>query len=361
MQPRNRSHQQRSDDTARFLHELRALRDTAGLDHAELAAKAHYPTDLMQAAEAGPALPDWPVISAYVRACGGMATEWEDRWRSLTDTANAASGLPVRAAGTSTAAAAGARAGGPAAEADEHDRLRIMAALNKVAARERVASSSSDMSDAPAGKHQVRPVSAQPATAVPASNVASIETARKARAASAQASKAAEAADEVATAEPAADPAPFPDVNGLAVVGEDGAAAAGLAGTAIGPDATRANPGTPAADGEGPGASTAVIAGGTTNNGGSTANDAQDGTAADLSAGNGTATDAPAASVEASNGNARLDDSWPASVVIKPGALPWTGPQPEPLSRNMPDSTKVALITGAIVVIVALILIVALA
>lgn len=303
MQPRNRSHQQRSDDTARFLHELRALRDTAGLDHAELAAKAHYPTDLMQAAETGPALPDWPVISAYVRACGGTATEWEDRWRSLTDTASTTSGLPVRAAGTSTAAVAGARAGGPAAEADEHDRVRIVAALNKIAARERVASSATgDTVGSPAGKHQVRPVSAQPTAEAPATNVASIDAARQARAASAQASKATETADEVATAEPTTDPVPFPNVDGLAVVGEDGAAA-------------------------------------------------------DVSAANG----AQAASVDTGNGGARLDDSWPASVVMKPGALPWTAPQPEPLSRSMPNVTKVALIAGAIVVVVAVVLLVALA
>ena len=31
------------DDTARFLRELRQLRDGAGLGQAELAARAHYP------------------------------------------------------------------------------------------------------------------------------------------------------------------------------------------------------------------------------------------------------------------------------------------------------------------------------
>ena len=79
------------DDTARFLRELRQLRDGAGLGHAELAARAHYPYDCIKAAEVGPALPDLPVLSAYVRGCGGTAEEWEERWRSLTRTPS----LPV--------------------------------------------------------------------------------------------------------------------------------------------------------------------------------------------------------------------------------------------------------------------------
>jgi len=92
------------DDPAQFLRELRQLRDGAGLGPAELAARAHYPYDLIRAAEAGPALPDLPVLSAYVRGCGGGTEEWEERWRSLTS----AQTLPLmgaRPAGTSTAAA----------------------------------------------------------------------------------------------------------------------------------------------------------------------------------------------------------------------------------------------------------------
>jgi len=72
------------DDTARFLRELRQLRDGAGLGQAELAARAHYPYDRIKAAEVGPTLPDLPVLSAYVRGCGGTTEEWEERWRSLT-------------------------------------------------------------------------------------------------------------------------------------------------------------------------------------------------------------------------------------------------------------------------------------
>ena len=78
------SHRGSGDDPARFLRELRQLRDGAGLREAELAARAHYPYDRIKAAEVGPTLPDLPVLSAYVRGCGGTTEEWEERWRSLT-------------------------------------------------------------------------------------------------------------------------------------------------------------------------------------------------------------------------------------------------------------------------------------
>lgn len=78
----------RADVTAgRFLSDLRALRTAAGLDHGQLAARAHYPRDVIAAAEAGPRLPALPVLAAYVRGCGGTGDEilaWEDRWRGVT-------------------------------------------------------------------------------------------------------------------------------------------------------------------------------------------------------------------------------------------------------------------------------------
>ena len=120
------------DDPAQFLRELRQLRDGAGLGPAELAARAHYPYDLIRAAEAGPALPDLPVLSAYVRGCGAGTEEWEERWRSLTS----AQTLPLmtaRPAGTSTAASAGARIGSVTSAADAPDPSIIMAALDRVA------------------------------------------------------------------------------------------------------------------------------------------------------------------------------------------------------------------------------------
>jgi DNA-binding XRE family transcriptional regulator len=123
------------DNAARFLRELRQLRNDAGLEQAELAARAHYPCDAILAAEAGPALPDLPVLSAYVRGCGGTVgsvTEWEERWRTLTRSP-ALTLLPTRSAGCSDAAAAGARIGSVSLAADAHDPAIIMAALGRVA------------------------------------------------------------------------------------------------------------------------------------------------------------------------------------------------------------------------------------
>jgi hypothetical protein len=120
------------DDAARFLRELRQLRDSAGLGHAELAARAHYPHDTIRAAEVGPSLPDLPVLIAFVRGCGGTTEEWEERWRSLTRSPS----LPVaatRQSGQSDAATAGARISSAAVAGDGPDPSVIIAALNRVA------------------------------------------------------------------------------------------------------------------------------------------------------------------------------------------------------------------------------------
>lgn len=72
--------------TAEFLRGLRQLRKQAGLGHAELAGRAHYPYEAITAAEAGPSLPDLPLLAAFVRGCGGSGTdiaEWEDWWRAV--------------------------------------------------------------------------------------------------------------------------------------------------------------------------------------------------------------------------------------------------------------------------------------
>lgn len=114
------------------MSELRELRDGAGLGHAELAARAHFPYDSIMAAEVGPALPDLPVLSAFVRGCGGTAEEWEERWRSLTKSPS----LPVagtRPTGRSDAANAGARIGSVSQVGDAPDPSIILAALNRVA------------------------------------------------------------------------------------------------------------------------------------------------------------------------------------------------------------------------------------
>ena len=117
------------DDQARFLADLRALRDSAAIGHDELAARAHYPTDILQEAENGPLLPGLPILTAYVRACEGDVLGWEERWRVLNAEVPEDPDLPVRPAGASEAAAAGARAGVSVAPPDVYDPDRIRAAL----------------------------------------------------------------------------------------------------------------------------------------------------------------------------------------------------------------------------------------
>jgi helix-turn-helix protein len=140
----------RREGTARFLRQLRELRDQAGLGYAELAARAHYPRDVIKAAECGPSLPDLPVLSAYVRACGGTMAEWEERWRAVAGSP-ATPLLTARAAGCSEAADAGARVGAASAAADGHDPDRVMAALNRVADGMAAAASTSSSSSSGAG------------------------------------------------------------------------------------------------------------------------------------------------------------------------------------------------------------------
>jgi hypothetical protein len=117
------------DDKQRFLADLRALRDTAALEFDELAVRAHYPSDVLKEAENGPSLPGLPILAAYVRACDGDVPEWEERWRRLGIETRADPGLPVRPAGASPAALAGARAGVSVAQPDAYDPERIRAAL----------------------------------------------------------------------------------------------------------------------------------------------------------------------------------------------------------------------------------------
>ena len=117
------------DDQARFLADLRALRDSAAIGHDELAARAHYPSDVLKEAENGPSLPGLPILTAYVRACEGDVPDWEERWRRLNSEVPDDPDLPVRPAGASPAAQAGARAGVGVAPPDVYDPERIKAAL----------------------------------------------------------------------------------------------------------------------------------------------------------------------------------------------------------------------------------------
>jgi len=123
------------DDQVRFLADLRALRDSAAIGHDELAARAHYPSNILKEAENGPALPGLPILTAYVRACEGDVLDWEERWRRLNPEVAGDPGLPVRPAGASAAAVAGARAGVGVAPPDVYDPERVKAALRGDQAR----------------------------------------------------------------------------------------------------------------------------------------------------------------------------------------------------------------------------------
>jgi len=117
------------DNQERFLADLRALRDAAAIGYDELAARAHYPSNILKEAENGPGLPGLPILAAYVRACDADVPEWEERWRRLAHEAQTDPGLPVRPAGASPAAVAGARAGVTVVPPDAYDPERIRAAL----------------------------------------------------------------------------------------------------------------------------------------------------------------------------------------------------------------------------------------
>jgi hypothetical protein len=117
------------DDEARFLADLRALRDMAAIGYDELAARAHFPSNILKEAENGPLLPGLPILTAYVRACEGDVPDWEERWRRLASEVPEDPGLPIRPPGASPAAVAGARAGVGVAPPDVYDPERIRAAL----------------------------------------------------------------------------------------------------------------------------------------------------------------------------------------------------------------------------------------
>ena len=143
------------DDNERFLADMRALRDTAALEFDELAARAHYPSNVLKEAESGPSLPGLPILAAYVRACEGDVPEWEERWRRLGVESRADPGLPVRPAGASPAAVAGARAGVSVAPPEAYDADRIRAVL-------RSAHGSSDRGARDAAARQAGPPRVEP-------------------------------------------------------------------------------------------------------------------------------------------------------------------------------------------------------
>jgi hypothetical protein len=73
-----------NDNVAAFARDLRVLRTQAGLDYPAMAEKSHYTMRTLASAAGGLRLPTLPVLIAYVNACGGDVTDWEERWGRLT-------------------------------------------------------------------------------------------------------------------------------------------------------------------------------------------------------------------------------------------------------------------------------------
>jgi Helix-turn-helix domain len=68
----------------RFVSDLRALRERCGQPgYRVLAKRAHYSATTLSDAAGGRRLPSLAVTLAYVHACGGDTTEWENRWHTL--------------------------------------------------------------------------------------------------------------------------------------------------------------------------------------------------------------------------------------------------------------------------------------
>jgi len=92
----------------RFVAELRDLRRTAGNpSYRELAKRAHYAPTTFSSAVSGYRLPTLEVTLAFVSACEGDVSRWEERWRlassqartSVTRSSEAAGRAPYRGLG----------------------------------------------------------------------------------------------------------------------------------------------------------------------------------------------------------------------------------------------------------------------
>jgi hypothetical protein len=88
-----------NDNIGAFARDLRVLRSKAGLEYPDMAEKSHYTMRTLASAAGGLRLPTLPVVIAYVNACGGEVSEWEERWGRLTKAAN--KGQPALPAGDS--------------------------------------------------------------------------------------------------------------------------------------------------------------------------------------------------------------------------------------------------------------------
>jgi hypothetical protein len=72
-----------TDNVAAFARDLRVLRAKVALDYPDMAEKSHYTMRTLASAAGGLRLPTLPVLIAYVNACDGDVSDWEDRWDRL--------------------------------------------------------------------------------------------------------------------------------------------------------------------------------------------------------------------------------------------------------------------------------------
>jgi hypothetical protein len=79
---------------------LRVLRANAGLDYPDMAEKSHYTMRTLASAAGGLRLPTLPVLIAYIQACHGDVSQWEDRWAKLAKSRKGAAELPAAGADT---------------------------------------------------------------------------------------------------------------------------------------------------------------------------------------------------------------------------------------------------------------------
>ena len=169
--PRNAPPAGAEAERAAFLRDLRSLRDQAGLQSQELAARAHYPEDTLRTAESGPSLPTLPVLEAYVRACGARPAEWEERWRQIMQEPATPLELPTRApaAGRAQTRTAAFSAAGSADQAAIGPGLaRVAASLNPALAGSDAGSWFSRPDTAATGSAaEAPPASAAPAPPAP--------------------------------------------------------------------------------------------------------------------------------------------------------------------------------------------------
>jgi hypothetical protein len=92
-----------TDNIAAFARDLRVLRAKTGLEYPEMAEKSHYTMRTLASAAGGLRLPTLPVLIAYVRACGGDQTEWEERWGKLMKATDGQAALPAAGSDATTA------------------------------------------------------------------------------------------------------------------------------------------------------------------------------------------------------------------------------------------------------------------